>query len=212
MSTYEIKVKIESILDKLSELKKTISKYVGKRELIIVAIVSVIIFAIVCDKPFSGDYFSMFKPSFWSAQEIKSERSYKITIPEAGSSDSGIELDNVVIKDISDELTDEITNAKEYIISQIDFQVETAMDVFVPKNEVREQVQIFETGRLDYGKGYDAYYFIFTPGGEYSGNKILQVAIHKDDVLISASFRSRWTKFDKNFDQAFDMIKSIRIK
>ncbi|MBO5298647.1 MAG: hypothetical protein J6B51_01040, partial [Clostridia bacterium] len=128
------------------------------------------------------------------------------------SSDSGIELDNVVIKDISDELTDEITNAKEYIISQIDFQVETAMDVFVPKNEVREQVQIFETGRLDYGKGYDAYYFIFTPGGEYSGNKILQVAIHKDDVLISASFRSRWTKFDKNFDQAFDMIKSIRIK
>ncbi|MBO5035769.1 MAG: hypothetical protein J6D42_01645 [Clostridia bacterium] len=212
MSTYEIKVKIESILDKLSELKKTISKYVGKRELIIVAIVAVIIFAIVCDKPFSGDYFSMFKPSFWSAQEIKSERSYKITIPEAGSSDSGIELDNVVIKDISDELTDEITNAKEYIISQIDFQVETAMDVFVPKNEVREQVQIFETGRLDYGKGYDAYYFIFTPGGEYSGNKILQVAIHKDDVLISASFRSRWTKFDKNFDQAFDMIKSIRIK
>ncbi|MBQ4628341.1 MAG: hypothetical protein IJB44_04620 [Clostridia bacterium] len=212
MSTYEIKVKIESILDKLSELKKTISKYVGKRELIIVAIVAVIIFAIVCDKPFSGDYFSMFKPSFWSAQEIKSERSYKFTIPEAGSSDSGIELDNVVIKDISDELTDEITNAKEYIISQIDFQVETAMDVFVPKNEVREQVQIFETGRLDYGKGYDAYYFIFTPGGEYSGNKILQVAIHKDDVLISASFRSRWTKFDKNFDQAFDMIKSIRIK
>ncbi len=212
MSTYEIKVKIESILDKLSELKKTISKYVGKRELIIVAIVAVIIFAIVCDKPFSGDYFSMFKPSFWSAQEIKSERSYKITIPEAGSSDSGIELDNVVIKDISDELTDEITNAKEYIISQIDFQVETAMDVFVPKNEVREQVQIFETGRLDYGKGYDAYYFIFTPGGEYSGNKILQVAIHKDDVLISASFRSRWTKFDRNFDQAFDMIKSIRIK
>lgn len=212
MSTYEIKVKIESILDKLSELKKTISKYVGKRELIIVAIVAVIIFAIVCDKPFSGEYFSMFKPSFWSAQEIKSERSYKITIPEAGSSDSGIELDNVVIKDISDELTDEITNAKEYIISQIDFQVETAMDVFVPKNEVREQVQIFETGRLDYGKGYDAYYFIFTPGGEYSGNKILQVAIHKDDVLISASFRSRWTKFDKNFDQAFDMIKSIRIK
>ena len=212
MSTYEIKVKIESILDKLSELKKTISKYVGKRELIIVAIVAVIIFAIVCDKPFSGDYFSMFKPSFWSAQEIKSERSYKITIPEAGSSDSGIELDNVVIKDISDELTDEITNAKEYIISQIDFQVETAMDVFVPKNEVREQVQIFETGRLDYGKGYDAYYFIFTPGGEYSGNKILQVAIHKDDVLISASFRNRWTKFDKNFDQAFDMIKSIRIK
>lgn len=212
MSTYEIKVKIESILDKLSELKKTISKYVGKRELIIVAVVAVIIFAIVCDKPFSGDYFSMFKPSFWSAQEIKSERSYKITIPEAGSSDSGIELDNVVIKDISDELTDEITNAKEYIISQIDFQVETAMDVFVPKNEVREQVQIFETGRLDYGKGYDAYYFIFTPGGEYSGNKILQVAIHKDDVLISASFRSRWTKFDRNFDQAFDMIKSIRIK
>jgi len=212
MSTYEIKVKIESILDKLSELKKTISKYVGKRELIIVAIVAVIIFAIVCDKPFSGEYFSMFKPSFWSAQEIKSERSYKITIPEAGSSDSGIELDNVVIKDISDELTDEITNAKEYIISQIDFQVETAMDVFVPKNEVREQVQIFETGRLDYGKGYDAYYFIFTPGGEYSGNKILQVAIHKDDVLISASFRSRWTKFDRNFDQAFDMIKSIRIK
>lgn len=212
MSTYEIKVKIESILDKFSELKKTISKYVGKRELIIVAIVAVIIFAIVCDKPFSGDYFSMFKPSFWSAQEIKSERSYKITIPEAGSSDSGIELDNVVIKDISDELTDEITNAKEYIISQIDFQVETAMDVFVPKNEVREQVQIFETGRLDYGKGYDAYYFIFTPGGEYSGNKILQVAIHKDDVLISASFRSRWTKFDRNFDQAFDMIKSIRIK
>ena len=212
MSTYEIKVKIESILDKLSELKKTISKYVGKRELIIVAIVAVIIFAIVCDKPFSGDYFSMFKPSFWSAQEIKSERSYKITIPEAGSSDSGIELDNVVINDISDELTDEIANAKEYIISQIDFQVETAMDVFVPKNEVREQVQIFETGRLDYGKGYDAYYFIFTPGGEYSGNKILQVAIHKDDVLISASFRSRWTKFDKNFDQAFDMIKSIRIK
>ena len=212
MSTYEIKVKIESILDKLSELKKTISKYVGKREIIIVAIVAVIIFAIVCDKPFSGDYFSMFKPSFWSAQEIKSERSYKITIPEAGSSDSGIELDNVVIKDISDELTDEITNAKEYIISQIDFQVETAMDVFVPKNEVREQVQIFETGRLDYGKGYDAYYFIFTPGGEYSGNKILQVAIHKDDVLISASFRSRWTKFDRNFDQAFDMIKSIRIK
>lgn len=212
MSTYEIKVKIESILDKLSELKKTISKYVGKREIIIVAIVAVIIFAIVCDKPFSGEYFSMFKPSFWSAQEIKSERSYKITIPEAGSSDSGIELDNVVIKDISDELTDEITNAKEYIISQIDFQVETAMDVFVPKNEVREQVQIFETGRLDYGKGYDAYYFIFTPGGEYSGNKILQVAIHKDDVLISASFRSRWTKFDKNFDQAFDMIKSIRIK
>ena len=212
MSTYEIKVKIESILDKLSELKKTISKYVGKREIIIVAIVAVIIFAIVCDKPFSGEYFSMFKPSFWSAQEIKSERSYKITIPEAGSSDSGIELDNVVIKDISDELTDEITNAKEYIISQIDFQVETAMDVFVPKNEVREQVQIFETGRLDYGKGYDAYYFIFTPGGEYSGNKILQVAIHKDDVLISASFRSRWTKFDRNFDQAFDMIKSIRIK
>lgn len=207
-----IKEKIEKIKTSFIDLKKFLNKYIGKREIIIVAVVALIIFAVVCDKPFSSEYFFMWKPSFWTIEQVGSEPNFKVVIPEAGASDSGIELDNVVIKDISNELNDEIKTAKDYIISQIDFQVENAMTTYIPKNEVREQVELFETGRLNYGKDYDVYYCIFTPGGEYSGNKILQVAIRKGDKLINAQYRSRWTKFDKNFDQAFDMIKSIRIK
>ena len=212
MDVNSIKETLEKIKNNILDLKKTLNKYIGKRELILAAVVAVIIFAIVCDKPFSSDYFFMWKPSFWTIEQVGSEANYKIVIPEAGASDSGIELDNVVITDISYELDDKIKTAKDYIISQIDFHVENAMTTYIPKNEVREQVEIFETGRLNYGKGYDVYYWIFTPGGEYSGNKILQVAIQKGDKLINAQFRSRWTKFDKNFDQAFDMIKSIRVK
>lgn len=212
MDVSAIKETLVKLKNSLIDLKKFLNKYIGKRELIIVAVVAVIIFAIVCDKPFSADYFFMWKPSFWSIEEVGSEQSYKVVIPEAGASDSGIELDNVIIKDISSELNGDIETAKDYIISQIEFHVDNAMNTYIPKNEVREQVEIFETGRLNYGKDYDVYYWIFTPGGEYSGNKILQVAIRKGDRLINAQFRSRWTKFDKNFDQAFEMIKSIRVK
>ncbi len=205
----------ENMLEKLKtniiDLKKTLSKYITKREIIIVAVVALVVFAILCDKPFSGDFFFMWKPSFWSIETIGSDSGYKVTIPKMGASDSGVELDNIIIKDISSELSDEITSAKDYIVSQINFQVETASNENIPKDVVSEQVQIFETGRVNMG-GQDAYYFIFTPGGEYSGNKILQVAIKKGDTLVSAQFRSRWMNFDDNFEQAFKMIKSIRIK
>lgn len=211
MDTNEIREKLKIYKEKALDLKKTISKYITKRELIIIAVVAIGIFLILCDKPCSTDFFFMWKPSFWSMDQID-DASYKIVIPEAGSSDSGIELDSIVITDISHELTDEITTAKEYIIAQIDFQVFNAMDVFVPKNEVREQVEIFETGRLNFGSKYDVYYYIFTPGGEYSGNKILHVAIQKGDKLISAQYRSRWMDFDNNYEEAFEMIKSIRVK
>ena len=60
--------------------------------------------------------------------------------------------------------------------------------------------------------GQEAYYFVFSPGGEYSGNKLLQVAIKKDDKMILATFRSRWMNFDDNYQKAYNLIKSIRIK
>ena len=42
-------------------IEKFLNKYIGKREIIIVAVVALIIFAVVCDKPFSSEYFFMWK-------------------------------------------------------------------------------------------------------------------------------------------------------
>lgn len=74
-----------------------------------------------------------------------------------------------------------------------------------------EQFQLFDAGRMDMGD-QEAYYFVFSPGGEYSGNKLLQVAIKKGDKMILATFRSRWMNFDDNYQKAYNLIKSIRIK
>ena len=153
----------------------------------------------------------MWKPSFWSVVKISDNDGYKVTIPKAGSSDAGTELDNVIIKDISSVLSDEITNPKEYILDQINFQTDRADKSHYARGTVVEQFQLFEVGRMDIG-GQESYYFIFSPGGEYSGNKLLQVAIKKGDKMVLATYRSRWMQFDDNYQKAYNLIKSIRIK
>ena len=211
----EITVNPEEIARKIKsnagDLKKTLKKYITKREIIIVAAVALVIFLILCNKPYSGDFFFLWRPAFWSVNKISDDDGYKITVPKAGASDSGTELDNVIIKDISSSLSEEITNPKEYIIDQINFQVDRADKSHYARGIVVEQFQLFDAGRMDMGD-QEAYYFVFSPGGEYSGNKLLQVAIKKGDKMILATFRSRWMNFDDNYQKAYNLIKSIRIK
>jgi len=185
------------------------NKYITKREIIIAAVVAVVIFLIVCDKPMFEDGFTLWKPYLWSTQKLSSG-DVIINISKAGASDDAVDLDKVVICDKSSELNDEIQTAKDYITYRINYEVEYSMEE-VPPDKTSEQVQIFETGRLNFG-GYDVYYFIYTPGGEYSGNKTLEVAIRKGDKLYTAEYRSRWMNFDNNYKKAFKMIKTIRIK
>ena len=209
VNTEEIARKIKS---EAKDLKKTLQKYITKREIMIIAAVALVIFLILCNKPYSGDFFFCWKPSFWSVNKISDDDGYKIIVPKAGASDSGTELDNVIIKDISSVLSDEIATPEDYIIDQINFQVDRADKSHYPRGTVVEQFQLFDVGSMNMGGGQEAYYFIFSPGGEYSGNKLLQVAIKKDDKLILATFRSRWMSFDDNYQKAYNLIKSIRIK
>ena len=201
----------EKIKTEAKDLKKKLSKYITKREIIIVAAVVLVVFLILCDKPYSADFFFMWKPAFWSVNKISDDDGYKITVPKAGASDSGTELDNVIIKDISSELTDEIATPKDYIIDQINFQTERADKSHYPRGTVVEQFQLFDAGSMKIGD-QEAYYFVFSPGGEYSGNKLLQVAIKKGDKMILATYRSRWMYFDDNYQKAYNLIRSIRIK
>lgn len=201
----------DKVLTEAADLRKKLSKYITKREIIIAAAVLLIVFLIMCDKPYFGDFFTAWKPAFWSSAKIPGDGGYKFTIPRAGMSDSGTELDNVIIKDVSSSLSDEIRTAQEYIIDQMNFQIDRADKSHYPRGTVVEQVQVFDIGTLKMGD-QEAYYFIFTPGGEYSGNKLLQVAIKKGDKMICATYRSRWMNFDDNYQKAYNMIRSIRIK
>ncbi len=201
----------EKVSTEFADIKKKLSKYITKREIIIAAVVALIVFLVLCNKPYFGDFFTVWKPAFWNVTKIASDGGYKFVIPQAGQSDGGTELDNVIIKDVSSELSDEIQTAKDYILKQMNDQIELADNSLYPRGTTVEQIQIFEVGRMDTA-GQEMYYFIFTPGGEYSGNKLLQVAIKKGDKLVCATYRSRWMNFDNNYQKAYNMIKSIRIK
>jgi hypothetical protein len=211
----ENSIEIADIPEKLKsgakDFRKLISKYITKREIIIVVAVALVIFLVMCDKPYSGDFFSVWRPAFWSVQKISNDDGYKITIPRAGASDSGVELDNVIIKDISSVLSDEIATPKDYILDQINFQVDRADKSHYARGTVVEQFQLFDVGRMNMS-GQESYYFVFSPGGEYSGNKLLQVAVKKGDKMILATYRSRWMNFDDNYQKAYNLINSIRIK
>ena len=183
------------------------SKFITKREIFIILGVAVVIFLIVCSKPYSGEYFSCFKPSFWSVKE--SGGSYIFTIPTAGGDPNSVLEDKVIVTDITSELENYPT-PKDYILFRINEEIDYASrDV---ADYQTEPVDIIEVGNLNTRMGQEAYYFIFTPGGEYSGNKIIEVAIKNGDKMVLASFRSRWMKFDNNYKSALKMIKTIKPK
>lgn len=181
--------------------------FIGFREIVGVIVLALIILLFICDKPYDNKDLFFWKPMFWSVTTFE-DSSYLVKIPAAGSKENAADLDKVAIKDVSEKL-EVYASPKEYIESRISKEMDDA-DSYT--EGISELFELIEVGYLNMPAGEEAFYMIYTPGGEYSGNKILEVAIKKGDRMFSASYRSRWTSFSNNYSKALGLIKSIRIK
>jgi hypothetical protein len=172
-------------------------RYISKREIIIALVVSCVIFLILCDKPYITKNFYLFKPFLWKVS-ASTTLGYSIAAPVIGD-ESDINTDKVVIQDITEEAAGYAT-PKDYILKRVN------------EEQTKFEFQWDEVGAFEIGGGQEAYYFIFRPGGEYSGSKNLEVIIKKGETVYMVSYRSNWRRFDGNYKGALRTIKSFRIK
>lgn len=181
-------------------------KFVTKRDIPIIVVIVLIVMAATCPKPCFTDMFFCWRPAFWKMSETST--SYSFSIPSA-ESDSSADEDKIVIKDVSSEM-DKYPTPEDYIHYRVDYEmyyasIESAVTT-------TEQLDICELGSIKTSSGLSGYYMIFTPGGEYSGNKSFMAILSNGEKMISVTFRSRWMKFENNYKKAFTMIDHLRLR
>ena len=177
--------------------RKNKFKIITKREVLIALVVFCIIFLILCDKPYFAQDFYLFKPFLWKVSATTT-LGYSISAPVIGD-ESDLNSDKVIIMDITEEAAGYET-PKDYVRARLN------------EEQSKFEFQWDEVGSFEIGGNQDAYYFIFRPGGEYSGSKNLEVIIKKDEKVYMVSYRSNWRRFDGNYEGALRTIKSFRIK
>jgi len=173
------------------------------REIMIIAVVALVIFLITCDRPVWEQNFSTIRPSFWKQQNFDGTTLLKA--PSAPGDDE-FNADSFTIQDITEKARDYATS-KDYVLHRVDEEQS------VESNRFEENKFNWEdAGPFIGADGHEAYFFIYRPGGEYSGSKNMEVIIKKGDKTYMLAYRSKWGRFDKNFSKAMKIFTSFKIK